>query len=161
VLDQRVTKKFPTNFGSQTSPLGRVDVIARYRAPRRCNEPPFDASREAFEFARIGSVARRLPRDRVTCHHRQLLVDRQPATERDPFRVSQRAAIAVGHEQAAVQRSSDTNGLPVAHPPIKADIEHKKLFPAVTNPAALGATPGVGVLAPTPAAHRPMQFARC
>jgi hypothetical protein len=98
---------------------------------------------------------RPLPRDRVTCPHRQflVLVDRQPAGERDPFRVSQQAAIAVGHEQAAAQRSSDTKGLP-AQPSVKADIDHKERFPAVTNPAAVGAIAGgpvSGALAPTPA----------
>jgi hypothetical protein len=92
---------------------------------------------------------RPLPRDRVTCPHRQflVLVDRQPAGERDPFRVSQQAAIAVGHEQAAAQRSSDTKGLP-AQP---SDIDHKECFPAVTNPARPSADP----------CHPwPMQFAR-
>jgi hypothetical protein len=86
---------------------------------------------------------RPLPPDRVTCPHRQFLVvvDRQPAGERDPFRVSRQAAIAVGQEQAAAQRSSDTKGLP-AQPSLKADIDHKEHFPAVPNPAALGAIAG-------------------
>jgi hypothetical protein len=56
-----------------------------------------------------------LPRDRVTCPHRQfvVLLDRQPAGARDRFRVSRQTAIAVGHEpQAAAQRSSDIQGLP-------------------------------------------------
>jgi hypothetical protein len=88
-----------------------------------------------------------LPRDRVTCPHRQfvVLLDRQPAGARDRFRVSRQAAIAVGHEpQAAAQRSSDIQGLP-AQPSLKADIDHKELFPAVTNPAAPGAIAGAPV----------------
>jgi hypothetical protein len=82
---------------------------------------------------------RPLPRDRViTCPRWRFLalVDRQPAGEHDPFRVSQQAPIAVRQEQAAAQRSSDTKG-PPAQSSFKADIDHKELFPAVTNPAAL------------------------
>jgi hypothetical protein len=92
------------------------------------------------------TALRPLPRDRVTCQHRQfvVLLDRQPAGARDRFPVSQQAAIAVGHEQAAAQRSSDIEGLP-AQPSLKADIDHKKLFPAVTNPAAPGAIAGAPV----------------
>jgi hypothetical protein len=67
------------------------------------------------------------------------LIDSPPARA-DRFRVSRQTAIAVGHEpQAAAQRSSDIRGLP-AQPSLKADIDHKKLFPVVTNPAAPGAT---------------------
>jgi hypothetical protein len=50
------------------------------------------------------------------------------------------AAIAVGQEQ----RSSYSKGLS-AQDSVKADVDHKELFPAVTNPATLGATAGVGV----------------
>jgi hypothetical protein len=88
-----------------------------------------------------------LPRDRVTCPHRQfvVLVDRQPAGARDRFRVSRQMAIAVGHEpQPAAQRSSDIQGLQ-AQPSLKADIDHKERFPVVTNPAAPGAIAGAPV----------------
>jgi hypothetical protein len=71
------------------------------------------------------------------------LLDRQPVGARDRFRVSRQTAIAVGREpQAAAQRSGE--GLR-AQPSLKADIDHKELFPVVTNPAAPGAIAGTPV----------------